>query len=77
MEKQIEKFTADWNKRLPAEEGKEIIEKGLRHGASSYQKDCYWSGYEKNGQYYISLNDQTHAVWLASYEDMKSHCIDN
>jgi len=71
----MEKFIGDWNKRLPKEIGKDVIDNGKRLGEGSHEKDCYWSGYEKKGKYFISLNDDSSAVWESSFEDMESHCL--
>ena len=69
----MDKFTGDYHKRLPKEIGKDIIDNGERLGEGGHVKDCYWSGYQKDDKYYISLNDEPTAVWEASYEDMKAH----
>lgn len=71
----MEKFNADWNKRIPKEIGKDVRDNGKRLGEGGHQKDCYWSGYEKDGKYYISLNDDYESFWETSYEDMADYCL--
>jgi hypothetical protein len=71
----MEKFNADWNKRLPKEIGKDIRDNGKRLGESEHVKDCYWSGYEKDGKYYVSLNDDYGSFWETSYDDMADYCF--
>jgi hypothetical protein len=71
----MEKFTGDWSKRLPKEEGTNIIDNAKRLGEGTHEKDCYWSGYEKDGRYFIALNDDNECVWESSFEDMESHCL--
>lgn len=70
----MEKFNADWNKRLPKEIAKDIVKNGVRLGEGGKQKDCYWSGYRKDEKYYISLNDDIDCFWESSVEDMLLHC---
>lgn len=65
----------DYKERLPKEEGKIIIDSGKRLGESEHMKDTYWSGYEHNGKYYITLNDDNETVWEASYDVMEKHCL--
>ena len=71
----MKKFNADWNERIPKENGRDIIDNGKKLGESEYQKDCYWAGYEKDDRYYISLNDDMESVWETSYEDMSDYCL--
>ena len=71
----MEKFNADWSKRLPKEMGKDIIDNGERLGEGCHQKDCYWSGYKKDDKFFITLNDDRDAVWESSFEDMEIHCL--
>lgn len=72
----MEKFNADWDKRLPKEIGRDVINNGKRLGDGCHVKDSYWAGYEKDGRYYISLNDEEDTVWETSYEDMEMHCLE-
>lgn len=37
----MEKFNADWNKRLPKEIGKNILETGKRLGIGGCKNSCY------------------------------------
>jgi len=37
----MEKFNADWNKRIPKEIGKDVIDNYNRLGEGGYQEDCY------------------------------------
>jgi hypothetical protein len=71
----MEKFTGDWSKRLSKKIGKDVIDNGERLGEGGHEKDCYWSGYKQDDKYYISLNDDSEAVWESSFEDMESHCL--
>lgn len=68
-ENKIEKFTGDWKKKLPEEEGREIIKNANLIGKSDPVKDCYWSIWQLDDQYYISLNDGMYSVWRVSKED--------
>lgn len=64
------KFMGDWNLRLPEETGKTIIDTAKRLGEGESNKGCYWSGYELDGKYYITLNDAANSVWLVTYQDI-------
>lgn len=71
----MSKFNAEQNKRLPKEIGTDVINNGKRLGEGGHEKDCYWSGYEKDGKHYITLNDDNESVWETSYEDMVDYCL--
>ncbi len=73
----MKNFDADWNKRLSKEIGRDIRDNGKRLGESGHEKGCYWAGYEKDGRYYISLNDDYAAFWETSYFDMADYCLKN
>jgi hypothetical protein len=69
----MDKFDADHSKKLSSEISKDIRDNGKRLGEGGHVKDCYWAGYEKDGKYYISLNDET--FWETSYQDMVDYCL--
>lgn len=70
----MENFTGDFSERLPFNVGFEIINKGKRIGEGTHQSDCYWSGYEYEGKYYISLNDYEESVWETSKDNIIKYC---
>lgn len=75
FENKIDSFTGNFKKRLPEEIGKDIRYNGKRVGESESVKDSYWSGYEKDGKYYISLNDSYEHFWEVSHEDLEDYCL--
>ena len=50
-------FDADWDKRIPVEEAKKIIENGDCLGDCLSEKDCYWRCYSLDNKYYMGLCD--------------------
>jgi hypothetical protein len=62
-----------WDKRLPEDDGKKIINAGQRLGEGCHEKDCYWSGYLFENEYYITLNDEYNCVWLAYKETFERY----
>lgn len=73
----MKKFTANWEERLPVEIGIDVINNGVNLGCGGHDSGCYWSGYEKDGKYYISLCDYSDSVWETSYEDMELYCLND
>lgn len=71
------KFTADYNLRLPVEEGSKIMSDAQYIGRSGYEKGSYWAAWEMDGNYYISLNDWIDYVWQVTEEDAKNYIGSN
>lgn len=71
----MEKFTGDFSKRLSKEEGLDIKHNGKRVGESESVKGSYWSGYEKDGKCYISLDDDDACFWEVSRQDLTDYCL--
>lgn len=66
-------FNANQNERLSEEDGRIIINTADRLGESKEEEGCYWSVYERDGQYYITLQDENENVWEVSKEDADAY----
>jgi hypothetical protein len=71
----MEKFNGDFSKRLPKEVGKDIRGNGKRVGQSESIKGSCWSGYEKDGKCYLSLDDDYECFWEVSRQDLEDYCL--
>lgn len=68
------KFSARDEDRIPVEVGKNVVENGKRLGEGGHNKDCFWSGYELDGKFYITLNDNPGSVWEADENVTRYYC---
>jgi hypothetical protein len=66
-------FNANQNERISEEDGRIIINTANRLGESTEEKGCYWSVYERDGKYYITLQDENENVWEVSKEDADTY----
>jgi hypothetical protein len=56
----------EFTKRLSEDHGSDIIQLGTKLGESDQVKGTYWSAYQLDDEYYITLNDRADYVWIAN-----------
>lgn len=61
-------------KPLSEDQGKQILSAGVYLGRSKMEKDCYWSCYQYEENFYISLNSWFAWVWEVDSEDIEKYC---
>ena len=62
-------FTGDCKTKIDEATAAKIIADATYLGRSHYEKDCYWSCYVLDGQYYIGLCDSEH-LWSVDKSDV-------
>jgi hypothetical protein len=67
-------FNANWDERIDKELARDIIKNGKFLGDGECEKDCYWRGYEKDGKFYLGLNDG-YNLWEVNEDIIKDYVL--
>jgi len=59
--------------KLSEEDGRIIINTANKLGESEQVKDCYFSIYEKDNKFYLTLQDSNDNVWEITKEQIEEY----